>query len=112
FCIFMYIGWNFRIPEASLHLPVMPLMKSNWEITMPPIYSVEMDAADFRGLVSDQWHVGVVGNTAQLIQLFVHLCVMIAELLHLNLTPGDTAEDFSCRTVLFFTAVAGASSES
>ncbi|EMS49205.1 hypothetical protein TRIUR3_28670 [Triticum urartu] len=59
FCIFMYIGWNFRIPEASLHLPVMPLMKSNWEITMPPIYSVEMDAADFRGLVSDQWHVGV-----------------------------------------------------
>ncbi|KQK09178.1 uncharacterized protein LOC112270824 [Brachypodium distachyon] len=58
-CIFMYIGWNFRIPEASLHLPVTPLMKSNWEITMPPIYSVEMDAADFRGLVSDQWHVGV-----------------------------------------------------
>lgn len=59
FCIFMYIGWNFRIPEASLHMPVMPLMKSNWEIAMPPIYSVEMDAADFRGLVSDQWHVGV-----------------------------------------------------
>ncbi|TVU35537.1 hypothetical protein EJB05_17433 [Eragrostis curvula] len=59
FCIFMYIGWNFRIPEASLHLPVVPLMKSAWEITMPPIYSVEMDAADFKGLVSDQWHVGV-----------------------------------------------------
>ncbi|KAL5674073.1 hypothetical protein ACJX0J_018379, partial [Zea mays] len=60
FCIFMYIGWNFRIPEASLHLPAMPLVKSAWEITMPPpIYSVEMDAADFKGLVSDQWHVGV-----------------------------------------------------
>ncbi|RCV26723.1 hypothetical protein SEVIR_5G272600v4 [Setaria viridis] len=59
FCIFMYIGWNFRIPEASLHLPVIPLMKSAWEIAMPPIYSVEMDAADFKGLVSDQWHVGV-----------------------------------------------------
>ncbi|KAF8759161.1 hypothetical protein HU200_010564 [Digitaria exilis] len=40
FCIFMYIGWNFRIPEASLHLPVIPLMTSAWEITMPPIYSV------------------------------------------------------------------------
>ena len=79
---------------------------------MLTVTTQEMDAADFRGLVSDQWHVGVVGNTAQLIQLFVHLCVMIAELLHLNLTPGDTAEDFSCRTVLFFTAVAGASSES
>lgn len=26
---------------------------------MPPIYSVEMDAADFKGLVSEQWHVGV-----------------------------------------------------
>ncbi|BAT13973.1 uncharacterized protein [Oryza sativa Japonica Group] len=59
FCIFMYIGWNFRIPEASLHLPVVPLMKSTWEIAMPPIYSVEMDAADFKGLVSDHWHVGV-----------------------------------------------------
>ncbi|KAF2910808.1 hypothetical protein DAI22_11g129300 [Oryza sativa Japonica Group] len=63
FCIFMYIGWNFRIPEASLHLPVVPLMKSTWEIAMPPIYSVEMDAADFKGLVSDHWHVGVVGTT-------------------------------------------------
>uniref|UniRef100_A0A0E0BJ04 Uncharacterized protein n=1 Tax=Oryza glumipatula TaxID=40148 RepID=A0A0E0BJ04_9ORYZ len=52
FCIFM-------IPEASLHLPVVPLMKSTWEIAMPPIYSVEMDAADFKGLVSDHWHVGV-----------------------------------------------------
>ncbi|CAD6340729.1 unnamed protein product [Miscanthus lutarioriparius] len=59
FCIFMYIGWNFRIPEASLHLHTIPLMKSAWEITMPPIYSVEMDAADFKGLVSDQWHVGM-----------------------------------------------------
>ncbi|KAF0921151.1 hypothetical protein E2562_039080 [Oryza meyeriana var. granulata] len=59
FCIFMYIGWNFRIPEASLHLPIVPLMKSTWEIAMPPIYSVEMDAADFKGLVSEHWHVGV-----------------------------------------------------
>jgi hypothetical protein len=32
--------WNFRIPEASLHLPVIPLVKSTWEIVMPPIYSV------------------------------------------------------------------------
>jgi hypothetical protein len=72
-------------------------MKSAWEITMPPIYSVvslisssfllalaqlslhinqrlkhltlffltkqEMNAADFKGLVSDQWHVGVVGTS-------------------------------------------------
>ncbi|KAL5226462.1 hypothetical protein ABZP36_014727 [Zizania latifolia] len=59
FCIFMYIGWNFRIPEASLHLPIIPLMKSTWEIAMPPIYSVEMDADDFKGLVSEHWHVGV-----------------------------------------------------
>ncbi|XP_015694550.1 uncharacterized protein LOC102719639 isoform X1 [Oryza brachyantha] len=59
FCIFMYIGWNFRIPEASLHLPFVPLTKSTWDIAMPTIYSVEMDAADFKGLVSEHWHVGV-----------------------------------------------------
>ena len=95
FVPFFFFRWNFRIPEASLHLHTIPLMKSAWEITMPPIYSVvslisssflalaqpslrinqrlkhltlyfltkqEMDAADFKGLVSDQWHVGMVGT--------------------------------------------------
>jgi hypothetical protein len=30
----------------------------------------EMDAADFKGLVSDQWHVGVVG-TSEIIDGFI-----------------------------------------
>jgi hypothetical protein len=34
-----------------------------------------MDAADFKGLVSDQWHVGVVG-TLENMQLFMWLIIM------------------------------------
>jgi hypothetical protein len=76
----------------------------------------EMDAADFRGLVSDQWHVGVVG-TAQLQDSVIHVfynynTFLIPELPHSNLTLRHTAEDSVCRLVLFFATVAGASSES
>lgn len=35
----------------------------------------EMDAADFKGLVSDQWHVGVVG-TSDLAKNYVYCCSM------------------------------------
>ncbi|KAJ3670759.1 hypothetical protein LUZ60_008185 [Juncus effusus] len=59
FCIFLYIGWNFRIPEALMHFSVMPVSKSSWEISVPPVYSVEVDAADFKELISQEWHVGV-----------------------------------------------------
>lgn len=59
FCIFLYIGWTFRTKEASPHFSVMPVLKSKMEMTVPPIYSIEMDAADFNNLVSQKWHVGV-----------------------------------------------------
>ncbi|XP_072957829.1 uncharacterized protein [Typha angustifolia] len=59
FCIFLYIGWTFRTQEASPHFSVMPALKSNWDVAMPPVYSIEMDAADFKNLVSQEWHVGV-----------------------------------------------------
>lgn len=58
-CIFLYIGWTFRTKEASSNFSVIPTMKFKWENTVPPIYSMEMDAADFKNLASEEWHVGV-----------------------------------------------------
>ncbi|KAJ6792446.1 Uncharacterized protein M6B38_239560 [Iris pallida] len=59
FCIFLYIGWTFRAQEGSPNFSVMPTLKSKWELIVPPIYSIEMDAADFNDLASQEWHVGV-----------------------------------------------------
>ncbi|KAF8675720.1 hypothetical protein HU200_047202 [Digitaria exilis] len=60
FCIFMYIGWNFRIPEASLHLPVIP----PYDISMGDHHASYLQCGDGRSRfqrprLSDQWHVGV-----------------------------------------------------
>ncbi|XP_010917839.1 uncharacterized protein [Elaeis guineensis] len=59
FCIILYIGWTFRTKEASPHFSVMPILKSNLEMTVPPVYRIEVDAADFNNLVFQEWHVGV-----------------------------------------------------
>uniref|UniRef100_UPI003D9F344B uncharacterized protein LOC141825153 n=1 Tax=Curcuma longa TaxID=136217 RepID=UPI003D9F344B len=59
FCIFLYIGWTFRTQEVSPHFSVMPTSKSKWEMRVPPVYSIEMDASEFNNLVSQEWHVGV-----------------------------------------------------
>ncbi|XP_058074233.1 uncharacterized protein LOC131222983 [Magnolia sinica] len=59
FCIFLYIGWIFRSQEVSPQFSVMPTLKSKVERKAPPIYSIEMDAADFKDLASHEWHIGV-----------------------------------------------------
>ncbi|KAH7685790.1 Transmembrane protein GPR107/GPR108-like protein [Dioscorea alata] len=59
FCIFVYIGWTFRTRQASSHFSVVPTLKSKQKMMVPPIYSIEMDAASFKGFASQQWHVGV-----------------------------------------------------
>ncbi|XP_039121261.1 uncharacterized protein LOC120257997 isoform X2 [Dioscorea cayenensis subsp. rotundata] len=59
FCIFLYIGWTFRTRQASSHFSVVPTLKSKQKMMLPPIYSIEMDAASFKGFASQQWHVGV-----------------------------------------------------
>lgn len=69
---------------------------------MPPIYNMEMDAADFRGLFSDKWHGGAVGKTQT--PKFSHSCsynVFIGPRITAfkisNLTPlRHSAKDFSC----------------
>uniref|UniRef100_A0A2P2QEB9 Uncharacterized protein n=1 Tax=Rhizophora mucronata TaxID=61149 RepID=A0A2P2QEB9_RHIMU len=37
----------------------MPTVKSEVEMTVPPIYSIEMDAAAFRDFNCHRWHIGV-----------------------------------------------------
>ncbi|CAK9182511.1 unnamed protein product [Ilex paraguariensis] len=59
FCIFLYIGWTFRSQDVAPRFSVMPTMKSKEEKMVPPIYSIEMDAAAFKDFCSHEWHIGV-----------------------------------------------------
>ncbi|KAJ8773478.1 hypothetical protein K2173_004308 [Erythroxylum novogranatense] len=59
FCIFVYIGWTFRSQDLAPWFSMMPTVKSEREVTVPPIYSIEMDAATFKGFNCRQWQIGV-----------------------------------------------------
>ncbi|PKA64714.1 hypothetical protein AXF42_Ash007461 [Apostasia shenzhenica] len=58
-CIFIYIGWTFRARGASPYFTIIPTLKSKWEITVPPVYKIEMDATDFSNLTTRDLQVGV-----------------------------------------------------
>uniref|UniRef100_A0A1D1YIG8 tRNA dimethylallyltransferase n=1 Tax=Anthurium amnicola TaxID=1678845 RepID=A0A1D1YIG8_9ARAE len=58
-CIFIYIGWIFRPQEVSPLFSVMPTVKCRKERALPPVYSLEIDAADFKDLTSQAWQIGV-----------------------------------------------------
>ncbi|KAI4329222.1 hypothetical protein L6164_021509 [Bauhinia variegata] len=58
-CIFVYIGWIFRSQDLAPRFSVMPATKCKGEILVPPIYSIEMDAATFKDFSSHEWHIGV-----------------------------------------------------
>ncbi|KAI9071286.1 hypothetical protein K1719_046744 [Acacia pycnantha] len=55
FCIFSYIGWTFRSRDLTPRFSVMPATKCKGDTLVPPIYSIEMDAATFK----DFRHIGV-----------------------------------------------------
>ncbi|GAB2230585.1 hypothetical protein Droror1_Dr00014858 [Drosera rotundifolia] len=59
FCIFVYIGWTFRSQDLAPRFSVVPAVKSKKGMTIPPTYSVEMDAAAFRDFCCHEWHIGV-----------------------------------------------------
>ncbi|GFZ11778.1 hypothetical protein Acr_23g0001630 [Actinidia rufa] len=59
FCIFLYLGWTFRSQDLAPRFSVMPTLKSEGLAKVPPIYSVEMDAATFKDFSSHEWHIGV-----------------------------------------------------
>ncbi|KAG5523467.1 hypothetical protein RHGRI_035315 [Rhododendron griersonianum] len=61
-CIFLYIGWTFRSQDLAPHFSVMPTLKSKGQAKVPPVYSIEMDAATFKGFSSNEWHIGVYRN--------------------------------------------------
>lgn len=59
FCIFVYIGWTFRSQDLAPRFSVMPTTKSKGDTMVPPIYSIEMDAAAFKAFSRHEWHIGV-----------------------------------------------------
>ncbi|XP_047174397.1 uncharacterized protein LOC124842026 isoform X1 [Vigna umbellata] len=59
FCIFVYIGWIFRSHDLAPNFSVMPITKCKGDTLVPPIYSIEMDAATFKDFSSHEWHIGV-----------------------------------------------------
>ncbi|XP_019077549.1 uncharacterized protein LOC100256719 isoform X1 [Vitis vinifera] len=59
FCIFLYIGWTFRSQDLAPRFSFMPSLKSNMEVWLPPVYSIEMDATAFKDFSSHEWHIGV-----------------------------------------------------
>lgn len=59
FCIFLYIGWTFRSQDLATRFSLMPTLKVKGERMVPPIYSIEMDAAAFRDFSNHEWHIGV-----------------------------------------------------
>ncbi|KAM0032078.1 putative transmembrane protein GPR107/GPR108 [Helianthus debilis subsp. tardiflorus] len=59
FCIFLYIGWIFRSQDLAPRFSVMPTHKSKRERVVPPIYSIELDAASFKDFSSREWQIGV-----------------------------------------------------
>ncbi|XP_024022536.1 uncharacterized protein LOC21408914 isoform X1 [Morus notabilis] len=64
-CIFSYIGWTFRSQDLAPRFSVMPTLKPKGETTIPPIYSIEMDAATFKDFSSREWQIGVVSNVGR-----------------------------------------------
>ncbi|GKA50704.1 RNA-directed DNA polymerase, eukaryota [Tanacetum coccineum] len=59
FCIFLYIGWIFRSQDLAPRFSVMPTHKSKKDRIVPPIYSIELDAASFKDFSSREWQIGV-----------------------------------------------------
>ncbi|XP_062087546.1 uncharacterized protein LOC133794345 isoform X2 [Humulus lupulus] len=62
-CILVYIGWTFRSQDLAPRFSVMPTLKSKGETIVPPIYSIEMDAATFKDFSCHEWHIGVATST-------------------------------------------------
>ncbi|XP_031478384.1 uncharacterized protein LOC116249295 isoform X2 [Nymphaea colorata] len=66
FCILFYIGWTFRSQEVPLQFTIMPLLKFETERTLPPIYRLELNPAEFNNLDLHEWHIGVpTGSSAK-----------------------------------------------
>ncbi|KAI4331253.1 hypothetical protein MLD38_029455 [Melastoma candidum] len=58
-CIFLFLGWVFRSQDLAPTSAVMRPAKPNMNSNIPPIYSIEMDAASFRDFSRHEWQIGV-----------------------------------------------------
>ncbi|XP_021862870.1 uncharacterized protein [Spinacia oleracea] len=59
YCIFLYIGWTFRSQDLAPRFSVIPSEKSQGGVMVPPIFTVVMDAADYKDFSCQKWHIGV-----------------------------------------------------
>ncbi|KAF2323440.1 hypothetical protein GH714_035462 [Hevea brasiliensis] len=62
FCILIYIGYVLKTNYVTRLAPrffVMPTIKSEGDIMVPPVYSIEMDATTFKDFNCNEWHIGV-----------------------------------------------------
>ncbi|KAH7295927.1 hypothetical protein KP509_27G070800 [Ceratopteris richardii] len=57
--IFFYIGWTFRSRQVTPFFTVIPTLHSHDQRILPPIYSIEMNQAEFNNLDFKEWHIGV-----------------------------------------------------
>ncbi|RZC50249.1 hypothetical protein C5167_018680 [Papaver somniferum] len=64
FCIYLYIGWTFRSQEVSSRFSVMPAVRTEVANIVPPIYSIEMNAKEFKDLSSHNWHIALPTSPA------------------------------------------------
>ena len=94
------ISSSFLLALAQLSLHINQRLK---HLTLFFLTKQEMNAADFKGLVSDQWHVGVVG-TSDLSKKKVHA----QPLMHIDLMSCNFAEEWFR---LFCATATGAGSE-
>jgi hypothetical protein len=62
--------------EFSFGLFARSADKNETSHTVVLLTKQEMDVADFKGLVSDQWHVGVVG-TSDLAKVILYCCICL-----------------------------------
>nr|GEZ02195.1 transmembrane receptor, eukaryota [Tanacetum cinerariifolium] len=50
---------SFRSQDLAPRFSVMPTLKSKKDGIVPPIYSIELDAASFNDFSSREWQIGV-----------------------------------------------------
>ncbi|WCJ40831.1 hypothetical protein M5689_021732 [Euphorbia peplus] len=58
FCILLYIGWTFRSQDLGPRFYVIPTVREG-EVVVPPVYTIEMDAATFKDFHCQEWRIGV-----------------------------------------------------
>ncbi|CAJ1951110.1 unnamed protein product [Sphenostylis stenocarpa] len=99
FCIFVYIGWIFRSQDLAPNFSVVPVTKCKSNTLVPPIYSIEMDAATFKEFSSHEWHIGVPTSASRVENSKDEVLVIIQHPRAQRLRKLDTISHSTLNTV-------------